>query len=518
MKTIQEHRTQTKQAIRIFGISFLFICIILLVPKAIQAATVGADTFSRTSSNSWRTADTGGAYTLVGNNANFSVNGSAGLVSFSFAGITREAYLASISETDQDLTAQFSLNGIPTGGGYTVDLVGRRINGNNSYRARAEVKSDGAVIIRLISQNGGAEQVLSSYAIQDFTYTANTALTVRARFVGTHPTTLDMKVWRAGTAEPDWQIKDIEDGTAALQGGGSAGIRTSSSADSNTLTVSFDNIEFTDGNFVNTAPVVDAGSDLSVSLPNAAEPEATVADDSFPANPLNLAWSEVSGPGTVTFSPSNAVERPSVTFSSPGTYVLELSADDGEFSDSDTLTVTVEANTAPLVNAGNNQTIHLPANSAFLNGSVNDNAPNALSYSWTVVSAPEGAQAGSSYLFTSPNTEDTGFTMPGNIPGNYVLRFTVVDNNGEFSATDTVSIALVLPDNAAPVVDAGTNATVTLPDTTVNLSGTVVDDGLPVGEVLTRHWSLLSGPGAVSFSDTTALSPLVTFTSNQTGD
>lgn len=55
--------------------------------------------------------------------------------------------------------------------------------------------------------------------------------------------------------------------------------------------------------------------------------------------------------------------------------------------------------------------------------------------------------------------------------------------------------------NLPPSVDAGVDATITLPDD-VFLDGTVSDDGLP-GGTLTITWSKVSGPGTVTFADST---------------
>ncbi|OQW94504.1 MAG: hypothetical protein BWK77_09150 [Verrucomicrobia bacterium A1] len=53
--------------------------------------------------------------------------------------------------------------------------------------------------------------------------------------------------------------------------------------------------------------------------------------------------------------------------------------------------------------------------------------------------------------------------------------------------------------NAPPVVDAGTNQTITLPVSNAALNATVSDDGLPSG-VTNITWSKQSGPGTVSFA------------------
>lgn len=95
------------------------------------------------------------------------------------------------------------------------------------------------------------------------------------------------------------------------------------------------------GGGANQPPSADAGPDLAVTLPAAASLDGTVTDDGLPAPPaLTTTWSLVSGPGTVTFADPNAVDT-TASFSGTGTYVLRLSADDGEFVASNNLTVTV---------------------------------------------------------------------------------------------------------------------------------------------------------------------------------
>ena len=92
----------------------------------------------------------------------------------------------------------------------------------------------------------------------------------------------------------------------------------------------------------NQPPGVDAGPDREVTLPAAASLDGTVTDDGLPSPPgaVTTTWSQVSGPGTVTFADPNAVDT-TASFSGAGTYVLRLSADDGALVASDTVTVTV---------------------------------------------------------------------------------------------------------------------------------------------------------------------------------
>jgi hypothetical protein len=97
----------------------------------------------------------------------------------------------------------------------------------------------------------------------------------------------------------------------------------------------------------NQAPVVNAGPDRSVAFGNPAALDGAVSDDGRPA-PAALAslWSKVSGPGAVAFANSAAVDT-SASFSLAGTYVLRLTANDGERSAFDDMTVIVAAPQLP---------------------------------------------------------------------------------------------------------------------------------------------------------------------------
>ena len=69
--------------------------------------------------------------------------------------------------------------------------------------------------------------------------------------------------------------------------------------------------------------------------------------------------------------------------------------------------------------------------------------------------------------------------------------------------------------NEAPTVDAGADDTITLPTDTVNLDGTVTDDGLPdPPAAVTTTWTKFSGPGTVTFGDAGAVDTTATFSTD----
>ena len=93
----------------------------------------------------------------------------------------------------------------------------------------------------------------------------------------------------------------------------------------------------------NLAPVVDAGADLTITLPDTAIVTGTVTDDELPIDTLTYSWSQVDGPDTVVFENASSLST-EVTFTTEGVYTLRLTADDAELTGSDELTITVEEN------------------------------------------------------------------------------------------------------------------------------------------------------------------------------
>jgi len=87
------------------------------------------------------------------------------------------------------------------------------------------------------------------------------------------------------------------------------------------------------------APVVSAGPDQSTRIPLQAALDGTLVDPGYPG-PVQLQWTKMSGPGSVSFvSPTSADTLAS--FSTSGTYVLRLTSGNDVFSTSDDVQVVV---------------------------------------------------------------------------------------------------------------------------------------------------------------------------------
>ena len=192
----------------------------------------------------------------------------------------------------------------------------------------------------------------------------------------------------------------------------------------------------------NLAPVVSAGPDRTVSLLQAASLDGTVTDDNLPSGTLTTTWSKVSGPGTVSFANASAVDT-TATFSASGSYVLRLSAFDGERTTQDEMAVTVLGNVAPNVSAGPDRTVTL-GQAAALDGTVTDDGlpSGTLTTTWSKVSGP------GTVGFANASAVDT--TASFSAFGSYVLRLTASD--GQLSAQDDMAVNVLDP-NAPGVID-----------------------------------------------------------------
>ena len=110
---------------------------------------------------------------------------------------------------------------------------------------------------------------------------------------------------------------------------------TASSRPATTCTIIVDGV-------INTAPVVEAGADQTITLPdNVASLSGTVTDDGLPAAPLTTQWSKVSGPGTVTFADAAGAADDGDVLDERHLRAAAVSATDGVLSGSDTVTITV---------------------------------------------------------------------------------------------------------------------------------------------------------------------------------
>jgi len=245
-------------------------------------------------------------------------------------------------------------------------------------------------------------------------------------------------------------------------------------------------------------PVVNAGSNQTITLPtNTVTLNGSASDNGVP---MTTVWTVISGPGTVSFSSPNSLVTQATFPSTPGTYVLQLSASNTQYTSTAQVTITViqGAIQPPVVSAGPNQTITLPTNTVSLNGTASDGGV-PMTTAWSEISGPTAVS------FSSPNTAVTQVAFTA--PGAYVLQLSA--SNTQYTTASQTTVYVYTQGNGQnqpPYVNAGPDQTITLP-AAAQLNGVAVDDGLPNG-TLTISWSMISGPGTVTFAS--ASSPVTT--------
>ena len=258
----------------------------------------------------------------------------------------------------------------------------------------------------------------------------------------------------------------------------------------------------------NQAPVVNAGENQTLVLPSTTTTlNATVIDDDFPGYPLSTSWSVVSGPGSVTFADPSLLNT-SVTFSEEGVYVLRLTADDTALSDSDEVAITIESilppdTTDPTVALTNPITGDIVAGIIVVSADASDSSGIA-----TVEFFLHSTSLGSTSSLPYTISWDTTSV----IDGDYTLTVVATDVAGN-SASTGISLTVENsgpPVNSPPLVDVGLDQVITSPTNEAFLDATVTDDGLP-SLALSYEWTIVSGPGGVTFASPASVDTSATF-------
>jgi PKD repeat protein len=192
-----------------------------------QGGQIALDTFGRTVTSGWGSANVGGAWTALNSAANLSVVPGAGTLQLSSAGQTTSAALNATSTTSAVVTTAFKIDKLANGNGSYVSLAGRRLSATAEYRATAHVLPTGAVQIYITKLDGSANEIIiaAPITIPGLTYTAGSELTLKFSVVTSGgATALGAKLWAGGAEPANWQLTGA-DSTAALQVAGSVGVR-----------------------------------------------------------------------------------------------------------------------------------------------------------------------------------------------------------------------------------------------------------------------------------------------------
>ncbi|MCC6144075.1 MAG: PKD domain-containing protein, partial [Candidatus Hydrogenedentes bacterium] len=229
-------------------------------------------------------------------------------------------------------------------------------------------------------------------------------------------------------------------------------------------------------------PVANAGPAQTIQLGESATLDGRQSFDPD-GDPLTFAWALTNAPqgselNTGDLRNANTAQ-PGVTPDVAGAYTFTLTVSDGDETDSDTTTVVVEApgNTAPIANAGPDQTVFLRT-VVNLDGSGSSDADGQpLSFRWTILEAPQGSSAALGNANTAnPQIQVDAF-------GQFIIQLIVNDGQTD-SAPDTVVVTVV---NRQPTAVAGNDQTVVVGQPT-QLDGTGSSD--PEDLPLSFSWTV----------------------------
>jgi hypothetical protein len=234
-------------------------------------------------------------------------------------------------------------------------------------------------------------------------------------------------------------------------------------------------------------PVANAGPDQTVFVAQTVQLDGSKSSD-VDGDTLTFKWSFTSLPaGSLASLSDPSLVNPTFVPDKPGTYIVQLVVNDGQLNSAPATVTIGTQNSAPVANAGPDQTVHV-GDTVTLDGSKSSDVDgDLLTFKWSFTTLP----AGSGAVLSSPSAVKPTFVVDK--PGTYVAQLIV--NDGQLdSAPSTVTI---ITENSRPVANAGPDQTVFVGDT-ATLDGSKSSD--VDGDPLTYKWSFTSlpaGSGAV---------------------
>lgn len=253
----------------------------------------------------------------------------------------------------------------------------------------------------------------------------------------------------------------------------------------------------------NAAPNADAGTDFDVRENNNGQLDGTGSDDAD-GDSFSYAWSQTGGAITLNLSGAGTAQP---TFTAPGvsqdeacTFKLTVTDTSGD-STTDSVTVTVKNNLAPVADAGADITLIEGDNGQLDASGSTDPENDAMSYAWVQTAGTITLTPG------NPTAQQPGFTTPTPITQNELVTFevTVTDSRGD-SSTDSVDVMIEM--NLAPQADAGPSFAVVW-SASAQLDGSASSDP-NTGDVLSYSWVQIAGTNTVTLSSASAMQPTFT--------
>jgi hypothetical protein len=204
-------------------------------------ALYATDTFARTVSNGWGTADTGQTWTALVSPApasDYSV--SSGLGKHSLSAVNQHMF-TTIPMTGGyfDIRADLATDRLAVGGDIILYLVGRFTDVNNYYMANVGFSTNQAVSLTIRRAVAGTETHLAGGIVSGLRHAANTRFQVR--FKGDGPL-LRAKIW-TGLIEPDGWDVTVTDTALTTGAVGMRSLATGGYSGTLPVVASYDNVQ-----------------------------------------------------------------------------------------------------------------------------------------------------------------------------------------------------------------------------------------------------------------------------------
>lgn len=278
----------------------------------ITLAPDAQDSFTRTVSNGWGTAPTGGAWSTDGGTvAEYSVNGSNGVHSMSATSTARRTYLTTTNPA-QDIRAAMFINTLPLGNSIFMATVSRATDDNNHYQFRISFDVGGNVIASIRKRVASVETALATSATSIFTY-STPGKRVFTRFY-VHGNTLQAKAWLEGTIEPAaWLLTATDSSFSAAGQVGCRSVLNAGNTNTTPFTVFYDDFS------MNSSPV-SRGWDGTVGLDSLGSLKVSVIPPTTASAPLVSTASIGAGSALIN---NTSLQYPVITGLIPGnTYTV----------------------------------------------------------------------------------------------------------------------------------------------------------------------------------------------------
>jgi len=237
------------------------------------------------------------------------------------------------------------------------------------------------------------------------------------------------------------------------------------------------------GGAPNNAPLANAGVDQTASKQQVVYLDGSASSDAD-GDSLTYAWTLSAPAGNNASLSSSSSVNPTITPNVSGIYTLSLVVNDGKSNSSvDQMTITVTSNTAPIANAGTDQTITKGV-LVNLDGSASSDVDvsDSLSYTWTLTVPPSSSATLSNTTLVNP-------TFTPDIDGTYIASLVVNDGTVNSSAdemsassvwmlntTGETAVIMTHPDNSAIQVNV---QSVTISNSNSTDFYTIYSSGIP---------------------------------------